>query len=65
MHATLGHPDEVGKLGSGMIRRIIPVTGGTFEGPAIHGKVLPGGADWQMITPDGIALIDARYTLKH
>ena len=64
VHATLGRPDEVGTLGNGLIRRIIPVTGGTFEGPGIKGVVLPGGADWQIVTPDGIAMLDARYTLK-
>jgi hypothetical protein len=64
MHATLGTVVELGKLPDGMIRRIIPVTGGTFEGPHIKGTVLAGGADWQIVTPDGIALLDARYTLQ-
>ena len=30
-------------------RRIIPITGGTFEGPNIKGEVLPLGADWQTV----------------
>jgi hypothetical protein len=64
MHATLGPVTEVGKLANGMTRRIIPVTGGTFEGPGIKGIVLAGGADWQTVTPDGIAVLDARYTLQ-
>ena len=45
-------------------RRIIGITGGTFTGPRIAGKVLPGGADWQVIRPDGSAYLDARYTLE-
>ena len=45
-------------------RRIIGITGGTFSGPKIAGKVLPGGADWQVIRPDGSAYLDARYTLE-
>jgi len=45
-------------------RRIIGITGGTFSGPRIAGKVLPGGADWQVIRPDGSAYLDARYTLQ-
>jgi hypothetical protein len=45
-------------------RRIIGITGGTFKGPKIAGKVLPGGADWQVIRPDGSAYLDARYTLE-
>jgi Protein of unknown function (DUF3237) len=64
VRATVGAPAEVGKLGNGLVRRVIPVTGGTFEGPSIRGKVVEGGADWQIITPDGMAVIDARYTLQ-
>ena len=64
MHATLGAVADVGKLGNGLVRRIIPVTGGFFEGPGIKGIVLEGGADWQIVTPDGIAVLDARYTLR-
>lgn len=29
-------------------RIVIPITGGTFEGPKIKGTVLPGGADYQL-----------------
>ena len=64
VHATLGPPIEVGKLANGLVRRIIPVTGGTFEGPGIKGTVVAGGADWQIVTPDGVAVLDARYTLQ-
>lgn len=45
-------------------RRIIPITGGRFEGEKIAGDVLPGGADWQLVRPDGTALLEARYTLR-
>jgi hypothetical protein len=45
-------------------RRIIPITGGRFEGPELTGEVLPGGADWQLVCPDGTALLEARYTLR-
>jgi hypothetical protein len=45
-------------------RRIIPITGGTFKGPNIEGVVLPGGADWQLVRPDGDVELYARYTLK-
>ena len=44
-------------------RRIIPITGGTFEGPALRGHVVPGGADWQIVRPDGLIELEARYTL--
>ncbi len=45
-------------------RRIIPITGGTFEGPGVRGRVVPGGADWQIVRPDGAAELEARYTLE-
>jgi hypothetical protein len=45
-------------------RRIIPIIGGEFKGPRLKGRVLPGGADWQIIRSDGIREIEARYTLE-
>jgi len=45
-------------------RRVIPITGGAFKGPGIEGVVLPGGADWQLVRPDGDVELYARYTLK-
>jgi hypothetical protein len=45
-------------------RRIIPITGGHFEGERLAGTVLPGGADWQLVRADGSALLEARYTLR-
>jgi hypothetical protein len=45
-------------------RRIINITGGTFAGDRLRGRVLPGGADWQIVRADGAADLDARYTLE-
>ena len=45
-------------------RRIIGITGGSFAGPQLSGRILPGGADWQVIRSDGVAYLDARYTLE-
>jgi hypothetical protein len=45
-------------------RRIVWITGGTFKGPDIEDTVIPGGADWQLVRPDGVVELDARYTLK-
>ena len=45
-------------------RRIINITGGSFSGPRLSGRILPGGADWQIIRNDGIAEVEARYTLE-
>jgi Protein of unknown function (DUF3237) len=41
------------------------LTGGTFTGPELNGKLLPGAsADWQIVLPDRTALGDIRYTLQ-
>ncbi|MBP0446306.1 DUF3237 domain-containing protein [Roseomonas sp. SSH11] len=45
-------------------RRIIPILGGTVSGPRMQGEILPGGADFQLIRPDGVAEIEARYTIR-
>jgi hypothetical protein len=60
---TVGAPLGLGRTAAGE-RRIIPITGGTFAGPKLTGRILPGGADWQLIRADGVADIDARYTLE-
>jgi hypothetical protein len=60
---TLAPVQELGTSPLGR-RRIIPITGGTFEGERLSGRVLPGGADWQVIRPDGVADLDARYTIE-
>jgi hypothetical protein len=60
---TLAPPLEVGDTPAGR-RRIIEITGGTFQGERLRGKVLPGGADWQVIRADGVAYLDTRYTLQ-
>ena len=44
-------------------RRIVPILGGTFEGPRIKGKVLTG-ADWQLVRPDGVLELEAKYALE-
>ncbi|MGO9960691.1 MAG: muconolactone Delta-isomerase family protein [Solirubrobacteraceae bacterium] len=64
LEATLGEPIELGDTDHGH-RRIVPLTGGTFAGPAISGKLLSGAsADWQTGLTDGTAIGDIRYTLQ-
>lgn len=60
---TLAAPQELGETPQGR-RRIIGITGGRFAGERLSGRVLAGGADWQVIRPDGVADLDARYTLE-
>src|SRR5258707_3850261 len=64
LEATLGQPLDLGDVAQGH-RRIVPQTGGTFRGPELAGKLLPGAsADWQIVLADGTALGDIRYTLQ-
>ena len=60
---AVGPPMELGQVAHGR-RRIVPILSGAFEGPGIKGKVLPGGADWQIVRPDGFTELDTRYTLE-
>jgi hypothetical protein len=60
---TLGQGVDPGATAQGG-RFIIPITGGTFEGPNIKGTVMPGGWDWQLIRPDGCREVEADYFLK-
>jgi Protein of unknown function (DUF3237) len=43
---------------------IFPVTGGTFDGERLRGKVLPGGGDWVTQRADGVFELDLRVTLE-
>ena len=64
LEATLGAPLDLGAVTGGR-RRIVPLTGGTFTGPELKGRLLPGvSADWQIVLPDGTALGDIRYVLQ-
>jgi Protein of unknown function (DUF3237) len=45
-------------------RRIINITGGEFSGARLKGKVLEGGADWQVIRADGVAQLEARFSMQ-
>jgi hypothetical protein len=60
---TLGDSFEPGDTARGF-RRVIPITGGYFEGPEIRGEVLPGGWDWQLQRADGCTEVKADYFLK-
>lgn len=62
IRAQVGPPLQIGRTPGGE-RRVVPITGGTFEGPGIRGRVLPG-ADWQLIHEDGLTELDTRYALE-
>ena len=45
-------------------RRFIPVTGGTFDGERLSGRLLSGGSDCQLMRADGVADLDVRVSLQ-
>jgi hypothetical protein len=61
---TIAPPVEVGHTPAGL-RRMIPITGGTVTGSRLNGKVMAGGADFQLILGGGTqAHLDARYVIE-
>ena len=63
LNVTVGAPVEIGTVARGR-RRVIPIVGGRFEGPQLRGRVLPDGADWQIVRADMFTELDARYVLE-
>lgn len=53
-------------LGNGPLgpRAMVPIIGGTFEGPNMRGTVLAGGADRQQVRADGVRTLDALYEMQ-
>lgn len=51
LKVQLGESFGVGETAQGN-RFVIPITGGTFEGPKVKGEILNGGADYQLIHKD-------------
>ncbi len=63
IHAELAEIMSLGVTPFGE-RRVINILGGRVEGARLSGRILPGGADWQIVCPDGMADIHARYTIE-
>ena len=62
LKVTLGQAYTVGDTPQGR-RTVIPITGGTFEGPLLKGTILNGGADYQLA--DGQrSTLEAIYSIK-
>lgn len=61
---TVDPPQDLGATPLGM-RRIVPVTGGSFKGERVSGIVMPNAAaDWILVRTDGSIQLDVRLTLK-
>ena len=63
LRVEVGAPQQVGQTVHGL-RRLIPITGGTATGDGWSARVLPGGADFQLIVNDRLSELDARYVLE-
>lgn len=62
LDVVVGEAVEVGRTSTGF-RRVIPILGGTVSG-RLSGEVLPGGADWNTVRPDGTVHLWARYEFR-
>jgi hypothetical protein len=66
LSVSVSAPIEAGEVRGPLTRgrrRIIPITGGTVRGK-LQGKVLPGGADFQLVVSETTAILDARYMIE-
>jgi hypothetical protein len=46
------------------LKRVVPISGGTFTGAKLRGTLVPGGADWQYVRSDDVTVVEARYLLR-
>ena len=78
VEARLGPLEDHGMTRAGH-RRVVPVAGGRVAaiagglldglaggptGGPFEAEILPGGADWQVVRPDGCIEIDTRYSAR-
>lgn len=64
LSVEVGAPLEVGAVPTLGRRRLIPILGGSAHGPHWQGRILPGGADFQLIAGERVALLEARYVIE-
>lgn len=63
LHVELGEALPVGRVPAGELT-IIPIVGGSFEGPHLRGRVLCGGADWNTRLSALESHVCARYWIR-
>ena len=63
LKVTLGQAFSIENTQHGR-RTVIPITGGTFEGPGIKGTIINGGADYQLANAQGRTELEAIYCIK-
>lgn len=62
LRIKVGTPIEAGDFGYGA-RRVIPILGGELVGDGLHGIIREGGADYQIIRPNGFTELEAKYAI--
>lgn len=45
-------------------RRVVNLLGGAVSGARLNGRIMPGGADWQVMAADGALDIHAEYVIE-
>ena len=63
LKVTLGEAFAIDHTQHGR-RTVIPITGGTFEGPGLKGTIVNGGADYQLTNAQGRTELEAIYCIK-
>jgi hypothetical protein len=61
--AHIGGVTSAGDIGTG-VRRIIPITGGEVKGKEVNGRVCAFGADFQIIRPNELIELEAKYAIE-
>ena len=61
--AHIGGVTSAGDIGTG-VRRMIPITGGEVRGKDINGKVCAFGADFQIVRPNELIELEAKYAFQ-
>lgn len=63
IRADIGPPTEFPTT-QGHTRALFPITGGEAAGAGWRADILPGGADFARLLPDGSYEIEARYVMR-
>ena len=64
LRVHISEPYTIGETAHGR-RIVIPITGGSFEGPSLKGTILSGGADYQLANADGTRTeLEAIYSIR-
>jgi hypothetical protein len=56
--------DPVGETPDGLRMKFLLRPGGTVEGPALKGEILPLGGDWMQIRPDGVGIAQINALIR-